>query len=408
MRILHAIGTLSPFAGGPSVVVVPMARAVAALGHDVSVHAADHRYRGLPAGDVAVGKGRLRVAVHRHHPPAALTRHASLDLWRSLAREIPAADVVHLHSLYMFHDWVVWRECRRAGVPYILQPHGALDPFLFRHHRWRKAAAEWLFQNCVTRDATLINFTSEVERELAQPYVFGRPGTVVPVGVDLERSAVLPPPGKLRERYPEIGNRKIVLFLGRLNFKKGLEILVPAFADACKRRSDLHLVIAGPDGGFEKRTRALVLQHGIADHTTFTGYLELQACLEAYAAADAFVLPSRTENFAISAAEAMAAGVPCLLSKEVQIAPAAAQAGACRLIPLDIAAWSEGILDLLSSPDAARAMGKQAAEYVRKTYSWNVIAEQLVAMYCEAMARSRSPRARSEEEVRRSLFAGTE
>lgn len=382
LRILHAISTLSPAAGGPPVGVLAMARALAALGHDVSIHCTDHGMSEEAVRAVMLeSTDSMHIVVHRHVTPGAVTRHASIGLWRALAHEIPRSDVVHLHSLYMFQDWVVRRECRRAGIPYIMQPHGALDPFLHAHHRWRKTIAETIFQNNVTRDATLIQFTSRVEEDLARPFTFDRRGIVVPVGVELERYENLPAKHHFRTHYPEIRNRRIVLFLGRLNFKKGLEILVPAFAAVLSRHEDVHLVIAGPDGGFAATTRELGEKWGISGNMTLTGYLSNERALEALAAADIFVLPSHTENFGMAAAEALAAGVPSVLSREVQIAPAAAQEGACLAIPVEISAWTEAIIQLLSDPRAAREMGDRAKKYAIKTYSWPSIALEFVKAY---------------------------
>lgn len=387
MRILHAISTLAPSAGGPAVAVVAMARAVAALGHEISIHATDFGMAGdsAPASG-AVGNGSLRISIHRHLPPGALTRHASIGLWRALEAEIPKADIVHLHSLYMFHDWAAWRACRRAGVPYILRPHGMLDPFIVRRHRWRKAFAEFAFQNQVTRGAALIHYTSELERDLAQPYVFGRPGAVVPLGVDFENFEPMPSPAMFRLRHPEIGQRNIVLFLGRLSFKKGLEILIPAFAAAIARQENLHLVIAGPDDGFESQARALVTANNIARRTTFTGSLARALVAEAYAAAGVFVLPSRQENFGIAAAEAMTAGTPALLSDQVHIAAEAARHGACRVLPLDVNAWTEAILGIFSAPDEARLMGDRARKHALQTFDWQTAGRKLADVYERVIA----------------------
>jgi glycosyltransferase involved in cell wall biosynthesis len=382
LRILHVISTLAPAAGGPPVAVLAMARTVAALGHDVAVHAADHAMsKELVRALISKSEGSLSMVVHRHLPPAGLTRHASLGLWRALSEEIPQADIVHLHSLYGFHDWAVWRLCRRAGVPYLLQPHGTLDPFIIRHHRRRKRILDLMFQDEVTRDARSILYTSETERDLAEPYVFGRPGVVIPLGVDLERYAALPPAADFRARHPEIGNRRIVLFLGRLNFKKGIELLIPAFAEALSRCDDLHLVFAGGDGGFGATARAMVKLHRLGDRTTFTGHLDAAEVAEAFAAASLFVLPSRTENFAIAAAEAMAAGVPSILSDQVQIAAAAARQGACRVALLAVPDWTNAMLELLEAPDAAAAMGRRARSYAQANFAWPRIAEQLVERY---------------------------
>ena len=335
---------------------------------------------------MANGDGRVQTFVHRHLPPGALTRHASLGLWQALKEDIPRADVVHLHSLYMFHDWAVWRLCRAASVPYILRPHGTLDPFLHQHHRWRKTLVERAFQNRVTRDATLLHYTSEFERDRARTLSFGRPGVVVPLGIDLAPFRLRLSSQLFRTRYPQIGDRRIVLFMGRLNFKKGLEVLIPAFAAAVTLHPNAVLVLAGPDDGYADHARRLVEGHKINDSVVFTGTLDRQGVLEALAAADLFALPSHTENFAVAAVEAMAAGVPALLSDQVAVAQEAEHHGACRRLPIDKDMWSAALSELLSAPHAAKALGERARVYADSAFGFTHIAENLVDMYEQAIS----------------------
>jgi glycosyltransferase involved in cell wall biosynthesis len=388
MRIIHAISSISRVAGGPSYAVVAMARAAAALGHDVTIHATDYLSpEGPSASEVAVGPGRVRTVVHKHLALPQLTLQASTGMARALSEEIPKADVVHLHSMYLFHDYWVRRVCLAAKVPYIFRPHGTLDPFIYNRHRFRKRIVEVLFQDSVTSDATLIHYTSDQEQELAQPYVFGRPGVVVPLGVDLARFAAMPPKSAFTDRHPETRGRKIVLFLSRVSFKKGLEILIPAFAAATTSRDDMHLVIAGPDDGFEAQARSLVQQNGIEARTTFTGHLNAERVLEALGAADVFALPSHTENFGIAAAEAIAAGVPSILSEHIQIAPPAEADGACLSLPREQEMWTDAMLRLLSNTAEASDMSRHARAHAAATYSWDAIALRLVAMYETAIGK---------------------
>jgi glycosyltransferase involved in cell wall biosynthesis len=393
MRILHTIATVSRVAGGPSYAVLAMAEAAAKLGHDVSVHATTlWSDEGPSFTETAIGSGRLRIHVHQHQWPPLPWLYGSLDMARALSDEIPKADIVDLHSMYLFHCWWTHRICVKANVPYILRPHGTLDPYIFHHHRWRKKVVELLFQDRVTRGAEYLHYTSTQEEELAQPFVFGRPGIMVPLGVDLSRYENMPTPDAFLNRHPEARGRKIVLFLSRLSFKKGLEILIPAFARAATQRDDLHLVIAGPDYGFEAQARALVDQYGIAGRTTFTGDLQKQQVLEAFAAANIFALSSHTENFGLAAAEAMAAGTPSILSDQVQIAPPAAADGACICLPLDIPKWTEAILHVFSSEAVAAELSRRGCAHALSTYSWDAIGPQLVDMYEAGIASHRARR----------------
>ncbi|MBI3452501.1 MAG: glycosyltransferase [Rhodospirillales bacterium] len=373
--------------GGPAKAAIDMARAVARRGHEVSIYTTDRELAPgeVPSLDASVMRDGVELRFYRQHFPAVLA--ASLPLARALAVAVPQADVVHLHSLYLFHDWAAARLCRRHGVPYLLRPHGTLDPYLWRRHRWRKAALEALFQNRAIREAAALHFTAEEEMRLAAPYSQGAPGVVVSNGLELGEYAVLPPPGRFRDRHPEIGDRRIVLFLGRINFKKGLDLLVPGFARALHRHPDLHLVIAGPDDGFRKNADGFVARAGVGARVTFTGMLTGEAKLAAFRDALMFALPSYSENFGIAAAEAMACGLPVAISDKVNIWREVKAAGAGLVGPPSVDAVAEQIIRLAADPPAAAAMGEAGKALVAEKFAWDKIARDLERVYRSLAAR---------------------
>ncbi len=366
-----------------------MARAVARLGHQVAIYTTDREMapeERVPLGVPAMRDG-VEIRVFRQHAPRVFA--TSFPLYRALAAATPGVDVVHVHSLYLFHDWAAPRLARKAGVPYMVRPHGTLDPFLWKRHRARKRVLEFLFQDRVLRQANAIHYTAAEEMALAAPYVHGAPGVIVPNGLDLGEYAVLPPQGQFRARHPEIGDRRIVLFLGRLNFKKGLDLLVPGFAQACTRHADLHLVIAGPDDGMLAETRGFVAAAGIADRVTFTGMLTGADKLAALADAYCFALPSYSENFGIAIVEAMACGLPVALSDKVNIWSDVAAANAGLVGPPTVDEVARQITALAADPAAARAMGEAGRRLARERYSWDSIARQLESVYRSLAAHGR-------------------
>lgn len=356
-----------------------MARAVAALGHEVTIFTTDRELAPGEGERLQSAAGQAAVRIFPQHAPRLFA--TSFPLAGALREAIPAADIVHLHSLYLFHTWATARLCRRFGVPYLLRPHGTLDPFLWRRHRARKAVLEMLFQNRVLREAAAIHYTAEDEQRLAAPYVQGAPGVVVPNGLDFGQYAHLPPPGAFRQRYPEIGDRRIVLFLSRLNFKKGLDLLIPAFAQAAKRHPDLHLVLAGPDDGMETQTRAWIAAEGIGTHVTFTGMLGHEAKLAAFRDAAMFVLPSYSENFGLAVVEAMACGVPVAISDRINIWREIENAQAGLVAPPEIGAVARQIETLAGDPAAAAQMGIRGKAAAEAKFSWARIARDLETVY---------------------------
>jgi len=385
MKILHAIATLAPRDGGPSKACFEMARAVARRGHQVSIFTTDKDGPGRL--DVPLGRPVERDGVTIRYFPVEFPRFwaTSTPLARALAEAIPRSDVVHLHSLYMFHDKVVGRECGRAGVPYLLRPHGTLDPYLHARRRWRKTLLEVWFQNRVTRGASAMHFTTEDEMRLAAPFSFGVRGIVVPNGLDIEDYDALPPRGTFRSRHPALGSGPVVLFLGRLNFKKGLDILTRAFADVVRVHPEAHLVIAGPDDGMEATTRAWIADYGYADRVTFTGLLAGAEKLAVLRDADLFVLPSYSENFGIAVVEAMACGLPVVISDKVNLWHEVAGAAAGWVTPAAAAPFAAAIAESLADPVGSRARGARGRALVERRFRWPEIARALEDAYASVL-----------------------
>jgi glycosyltransferase involved in cell wall biosynthesis len=384
MRILHLIATLDRESGGPAQACLEMARAVAARGHDVAICTTNWASNGVEPvpTKVPLQQDGIKVTYFPVHFPRVWK--PSLAMVPALRRDLPGFDVVHLHSLYMFHDWLGGHLCRRSGVPYIVRPHGMLDPYIRKRHRGRKQLMELLFQNRVLRHATAIHYTSDVEREISQPFDGGAPARIVPLGVNLAGFDALPPAERFHARFPETRNRRVVLFLSRLHFKKGLDLLIPAFARVAADDPSLHLVIAGPDDGMLDQCKAWARRDGIPDKVTFTGMLRGEDKLSAFAAASLFTLPSYSENFGIAVVEAMAAGLPVVISDQVNIWREVQQGGGALVVRCDEHKLALALSTVLGDPAVAADMADKARETVRRRYRWESVAAALETMYAEA------------------------
>ncbi len=362
-----------------------MARAVAARGHEVEIYTTDWGLEGKVCADGrAVEDGGVAVRSFAVHAPRFWK--TSLPMCAALRREIATFDVVHLHSLYLFHDWAVPALCRRGGVPYIVRPHGTLDPYIRRRHRWRKALVEVLYQNRALRHAAAIHYTTAEEMRLATPHAHGARGVVVPNGFDLDQFDRMPDGSGFRARYPETAGRRIVLFLGRLHEKKGLDLLIPAFARTLAARPDLHLIVAGPDDGMAAELGRWVAREGIADRVSAIGMLAGEDKRMALAAAELFVLPSYSENFGIAVLEAMAAGLPVLISDQVNLWREISDASAGIVVACRADAVEAGLARLLDDPDMARRMGRAGAALAREKFTWPLVAAALEALYVSVRA----------------------
>ena len=386
IRVLHVIASIAQRTGGPAKAVVDMAAAVAARGHAVSIYTTDREMSeaeraaiGTPSAD-----GVSRHVFKQHWPHAFA---ASFDLGAALEDAIPKADIVHLHSLYLYHVWKAARVCRKAKVPYLLRPHGTLDPFLWRRHRGRKKLVELAFQDRVIRDAAALHYTAEEEMRLAAPYVHGAPGVVVPNGLDMRAYSEVPARGAFFAAHPELAGTKPVLFLSRINFKKGLDVLIPAFAKALAADPALRLVVAGPDDGYLATAKGFAAAAGVADKVLWLGMLSGEAKKAAFADCTAFALPSWSENFGIAIVEAMACEAPVIVSDRVNIWREIEAAGAGLVSPPEVDAVAAHILLLAGDPVRGRRMGAAGRKLAAAKYDWATIAVELERVYARLAAK---------------------
>jgi glycosyltransferase involved in cell wall biosynthesis len=376
MRILHLIATLAPESGGTAQACLEMALAVAARGHQVSIYTTDW---GAAAQPCPAGSG---VTVETFPVLWPRAWKPSFGLTRALYRDMPTFDVVHLHSLYLFHDWIGGDLAHRKGLPYIVSPHGLLDPYIWRRSRARKRVTEIVYQDRVLRRAAAIHYTSDLERDISAPYAQGAPARVVPLGVRLDGFENMPPADDFVRRFPATAGKRIILFLSRVHEKKGLDLLIPAFACARKSAPDLHLVVAGPDDGMLERARSIARQHQVENEVTFTGMLIGADKLAAFSAASMFALTSYSENFGIAIVEAMAAGLPVIVSDQVNIHREIDGGGAI-VVPCEVDAVTRAIESLAADPVRLGRMASEARETARRLYDWRNVAVSLENLYRE-------------------------
>jgi glycosyltransferase involved in cell wall biosynthesis len=355
-----------------------MASLMARRGHDVRIVTTDRGYE----PEARVEGAAFEIDALPGSWPAFFG--TSWALRRRLAEVIRDVDVVHLHSLYLFHDWVAGDYCRRFSKPYIVKPHGTLDPFLYRRHRFRKIIVEVMFQNAVLRRAAGLHYTAREEWELARPHALNPRGCIIPIGVDVDLFAGLPSRAALRTRYPVIGDRKVVLFLGRLNFKKGVDIAIQAFAEATRGRDDAFLLIAGPDDGIQTKAEVLVRNLGLEGRALFTGMVAGEEKRAVLAGSNIFVLPSHSENFGISVIEAAACAIPVVISDRVNLWRDVKEAGAGLTAPPAVSGFAEHLRTLLNDPPEAARLGQRGAELVRHRFNWTTLGDEYEEMYSRA------------------------
>lgn len=393
LKILHVLETLSPRYGGPVSVLLALAAAQQRAGHQVTVATtnAGHpsgTYRApgwdtLAGGTVPVLYGGVGFA------PLQFSRDVATYLRCSVAE----FDLIHIHGLYRFPPTYAAWQARRQGVPYVIRPHGSLDPYLYdksSRSLWIKRLYERWFDLPNLHAAGAIHYTAEEERERASFLKLRAPSFVVPNGLDWAQYATLPARGALRARWG-LGEAPLVLFLGRLHFKKGLDLLIPAFDALRQRVPGVQLVIAGPENDdYGQRVRGWVRERGLDAAVHFVGPLHGADVLQAYVDADVFALPSYTENFGMTVIEALACSVPVVISDQVNIHAEVSGAGAGLVTRCDADEVAQALEALLVDVDRRRAMGEAGRQLVKARFTWPAIVDALTAEYEQVIARHRA------------------
>ena len=386
LRILHVIGSLDPAAGGPPSVLWRVSAAQAAIGHSVAVVGPRD-----PSRDGVIDESRRtvigvdRVRVERTELPAG--RAATLSDTRvpramdRIASDLGGIDVVHLHGVWDVPIVRAAAWCRGRGVPYIIRPAGMLDIWSLKRSKWKKRVAMALVHRRMIRGAAAIHALNAHERDTIAALGLGPPIEVIPNGVFLEEIDVPADVAAFRASIEGLGDRPYALFLSRLHFKKGLDLLAEAWKIVAPQFPEHRLVVAGPReddaiDDFRRRIAGANLQGTVIE----AGAVYAARKAAAYRGSACFVLPSRQEGFSVAITEALALGTPVVVSRDCHF-PEVSEVGAgieTSLEPPDIAA----ALSRMLGDDAFRASaGAAGAALVRDRFTWPRIAAQTIALY---------------------------
>jgi glycosyltransferase involved in cell wall biosynthesis len=402
LRILHVVPSLSPRIGGPSIAARQMCEALARHGQEVTLFTTDlavpvqHRWVTAPERmSVPLKRGRVEAGVDIWHFPVTWpwAYAYSAELYRELARRIREFDLVHIHSIYLFPTWAASRHARASGIPYLVRPHGTLDPVLQSRRRMRKAVYKQVVGQRTLDRAAGIHYTSPQERDQAQALGYNAPAFVVPLGLDASEFATLPDRGSFQRRHPQLQGQRLVVFMSRITPKKGLDLLAGAFRLVLARSPDTTLVIAGPDDeGYGRTVRRLLVGANVQAKTFFAGMVSGQERLELLASADVWVLPSYGENFAFSAVEALACGLPIVITDRVNIHPQVTAADAGIVTECDAQQIGEAIQSLLSDPELRSRFSLNGPRLIQSQFSWDARASELIEVYQSVVDRYRLSR----------------
>ena len=394
--------------GGPIQSVHGLCRALVAAGHEVHVYSTS--VDGDRDSDVPVDEPiDLDGVTIRYFPSTFLRRiYRAPRMAVRLGSDVANFDIVHLHSVFLWPTYAAARAARRAGVPYVIAPRGMLVRELVeRKSRFAKSTWIRFVESSNFRHASGVHFTSRIEMEeamkfdlrIANPFVVGNGvevsgfsgprglGAPEEAGIDSGSGTGLETLGRAVDR--EIDSPRTpsaqrptpaLLFLGRVNWKKGLDRLVRAMELIPEAR----LTIAGNDEeNYRSTVEGLADIHGVLDRIEFLGPVGPDRKWTLLRSARVLVLPSYNENFGNVVLEAMAVGCPVVVTPEVGLADAVRESGAGLVAGAGPEPLSSAIRSILENGEAAEEMGRRGIEAVRTKFSWKGVAEAMIAEYAK-------------------------
>jgi glycosyltransferase involved in cell wall biosynthesis len=385
--ILHVIPYMHPSAGGPPVVVENFIRESNRLGH-----------RSQIISTPAYCNGDQGILLKRLEQLAPTTFLNFLEILPVLSRAGAAkinahakqADIVHVHTLWSPLNVSARYACLRQDRPYVLMPHGMLDPYSLSVKALKKSSYLQLFERHNIAGAQRIIYTTLEEERLAALTGLRLPlGELVPLGARASSASRDDLRTKFAARFPEADGKRTLLFLGRIHPKKGLDRILNCLYSVKRSIPNVLLVVAGDgDAGYTRHIRELVSALALDGQVLFAGRLDGELKWASFAAAELFLLPSRQENFAITVAEAMQMAVPVIITDKVNTWPYVKEARAGFVLDeRDInALLPHAIQELLKDDTTRSEMGARGSHYARERLTWHASALKLLACYTQVLS----------------------
>lgn len=370
MKVVFLTACTSRSAGGLHFTITEYTKALKALGVDVAVVGFNDQF----SNEDMTNYGDVPVWVYdRINLPILRTFGYSLNILDILEHLSP--DIIHLQGLWMYHSWAAKRYIKRhPKTKLVIEPHGMLDPWAVNNAKWKKKIVGLLFENWNMKHADCLHALCESEKESIRIFGLKNRVEVIPNGI------VMP------QTFPEEASyNKVLLYLGRIHPKKGLNFMIEALAKYVQSNGDLngwHVRIAGwNQNNYQQTLERMVIENSLQDYVQFIGPKFRDEKVQELQSASAFILPSLSEGLPMSVLEAWSYGLPVLMTPFCNLPDGFDVGIAVRIEPTSESIFSG--LYMLFSLDKydIKQMGEKAREYTSKNYTWLSIAERTVAIY---------------------------
>lgn len=378
MRVLHVIPDLNPERGGPSRNVPDICQALAESGTDVTLYSTHE-----PGKPITIDPERVPYEVSLFSSKAGLIG-AAWNLSAQIASSSGRFDLVHIHSLW--NVVATWSAAgsRRARLPYVVSPTGMLDHVCLKRRSTLKRVYAALFERHTVEGASLLHFQNDAEAESKRVKWFRFPKHfVVANGMSLEQSPV--ERGSFRRSFPELKDRQLMLYLGRLHAIKGLDLQLQALSKLVKNNPQIIWVLIGPDDGEWPRLQRAIRDMGLEENVRWLGPIMGPERLAALAEADVVVQTSFYECYSTTVSEALAVGAPLVITDTVH-RPEVERAGAGRVISRDADELASAVEEICRSPERAESMRVAGRRFADQHMTWERAALNLNTVYKELLS----------------------
>ena len=387
MNILYVIPSLSMTTGGPAKVAFEYCRELARQGHSVTIFTTEYglgRDSKTPTNSAIRLEGIIIYYFSLRWPKGY---YYSPELAVKLKTELKNFDIVHIHSVWLYPTAIAGYYCRKYNIPYIVKPGGALTLHCRSRKSFKKKIYNMLIEKNNLKNAVGIHYVNKLEENESNPVCVSNYSIVVPNGVEPEDFVVYSQNGDIRKKYPELIDKKVITFLGRIHPIKGIDRLCYAFAQVLEQSKDVHLLIVGPDeGGYKSVIMEILTTLKITDNVTFTGMITGHEKMNVLRSSDIFCLPSYHEAHSMSITEALMCGLPVIISRASKFAEVEkVNAGIVfDSKPNEIAS---AILKLLGNNKLCKEMGENGKRLIYEKYTWDKVVKQMIIEYRRVLSR---------------------
>ncbi len=391
MKVLMVIPAVGNVYGGPTKIVLELAQAVGNLGHNVDI--VTTTANGFTNLDVPLSKWvnekNYRIQYFPYWDVADYKISFSLTKW--LFQHVTNYDLVHTNAVFSYPVLPAHWACQFHKIPYIMTPHGMLEPWAMAYKAEKKRLYYELLEKPALQKAAAIQITGSPEANSIKSYGIKTPMIFVANGIHRHDCETQTDPELFYQQFPHTRNKTLIIFLARIDPKKGLDLLAKAFSQVYAQFPQTHAIVAGPDNtGFLPTVQNYFAQFGCLEAVTFTGMLTGAIKYAALAAASIYVAPSYSEGFSMSVLEGMAAGLPCIITTGCNF-PEAGVAEAAYIVKVDADDIARKLIDCLKNPQPAKETGDRARRLILEQYTWERIALNLQNAYKAVVKQELAP-----------------